>query len=527
MPDRNPHSIWKAALLFVGFSLLYLATRSPGLDEWDSVQFAMGVRHFDIWAQQPHPPGYPLYIFLGWVGHTLFGFGPVFALQSLSCLGGGLFVACWFLIVRLEFGERCAWLVALSLGVAAIVWMTSTKTMTDSLATGLLSAELLLALHFRRGGGIGILIGAAFCGAASAGVRPQLVAVAFLVVILALRARRAPARWWFLGLGSLFAGCLGWLGPMWYLQAQLRPELAWWTVYPTQVYGQWRWRLDRPNVYIGAGSWSPIYLGTRFGAHILGWLSVGLGLIENTCTIVVGSFLILFGFGSYARHFSERDRKFWRANWAWVALHVAIIFCCLPAAQRYYLIITPLVLISLGRGLMTLPGRWRGSAPLLPVLLLGISIPLVMKHHTQDGPPLLFARYLERHYPPNERSDVLLLLSQTRRHVQWYAPGFELAPKDQSVAATPLAELLQAKAIYTDDPKIALRPGWKLVRRALYHRSILIAPKHRSIGVYQVERTMEKPAAKPNPGRPEGPPAGGTSSRPSGPAEAVPSRPTR
>ena len=47
----------------------------------------------------------------------------------------------------------------------------------------------------------------------------------------------------------------------------------------------------------------------------------------------------------------------------------------------------------------------------------------------------------------------------------------------------------QAKAIYTDDPNIALRPGWKLERLALYHRSILIAPKHRKIGVYRIEPT--------------------------------------
>ena len=490
MPDRNALPLRQSALLFVFFATVYFFTRSPGLDEWDSVQFALGVRHFDIWAQQPHPPGYPLYIFFGWIGHALLRLDIVFALQTVSCLGGALMVAAWFLIVRLHFGARFAWLVALSLGVTPIVWMTSTKTMTDSAATGFLSAQLLCALRYRRSGGLASLFGAGVCGAVAAGVRPQLFAVVVVVIVFALVARKAPLRAWLLGLGSLVGGCLLWLGPMWYLQAQLRPELPWWWIYPTQVYGQWRWRLDRPNVYIGAGSWSPIYLGTRFGAHILGWLSVGLGLIENVFTIVAGSLLVLFGFGSYARHFNAADREFWRAHRGWAIVHVLIIFCCLPAAQRYYLIIIPLVLVSLGRGLMTLPGPWSRVAWALPVLLLGISIPLVLKHHTQDSPPLLFARYLERHYPPGKRGDVLLLLSQTRRHVQWYAPGFHLAPKDQSVAETPPEELARAKAIYTDDPNIVLRPGWKLERLALYHRSILIAPKHRKIGVYRVERAV-------------------------------------
>ena len=450
----------KAAFLFVAFALLYFCTRSPGLDEWDSVQLALGVRQFNIWEHQPHPPGYPLYVFFGWLGHHLLRLDIVLTLQTASCLGGALMVAAWFLIVRLQFGERFAWLIALSLGVTPIVWLTSTKTMTDGAATGFLSAELLCALLYRRGGGVGNLLGAAFCGALSAGVRPQLIAVVLAVMILALAARRASLGKCLLGIGSLLGVCLLWLLPMWYLQAQLRPDMPAWLVYPTQVYGQWRWRLDRPNIYIGAGNWRPVYLGARFGGHILGWLGVGLGFLENIFTIITGSLLVLAGFGSYARHFELRDREFWRTNRVWAALHVAIIFCCLPSAQRYYLIIMPLLLVSLGRGLTTLPGRWSWSAWALPALLLGVSVPLVAKHHTQDAPPLQFARYLARHYPVGQRSDVLLLLSETRRHVQWYAPGFRLAPKDQSVAATSPQELAQAKAIYTDDPKIPLPFGF-------------------------------------------------------------------
>lgn len=56
---------------------------------------------------------------------------------------------------------------------------------------------------------------------------------------------------------------------------------------------------------------------------------------------------------------------------------------------------------------------------------------------------------------------------------------------------TPPIELAAAKAIYTDDPNLPLAPGWKLDRAALFHRSILIAPKHRTIGVYKVERTEQ------------------------------------
>jgi len=83
----------KAVLIFTAAFAIYFVTRSPGLDEWDSVQFAMGIREFNLWKHQPHPPGYPLYIFLAWLPVRLIGWSPEFSLQFLSCAGGALFVA--------------------------------------------------------------------------------------------------------------------------------------------------------------------------------------------------------------------------------------------------------------------------------------------------------------------------------------------------------------------------------------------------------------------------------------------------
>lgn len=480
---------YKAALIFVFVTLLYFFTRSPGLDEWDSVQFALGVQHFNIWEQQPHPPGYPLYIFLGRLGHVLFHLEPMLSLQAASCLGGGLFVATWFLIIRRQLGERFAWFIGGCLAITPIVWMTSTKTMTDSVAAGLLSTQLLCSLLYQRDGRMRNLLGAGLLGAAAAGARPQLFAVVLAIVILALARRRPALKTWLTGIGIFLGGCLLWLLPMWYLQAQLRPDLPAWLVYPTQVYGQWRWRLDRPNIYIGAGDWSPGYLGKRFAYHILGWLGVGLGFMRSAFTLGVAFLLTGAGVASYFLHLREEDREFWKAHRVWAALHIAIIFCCLPAHQRYYLIIMPLLLVVLGRGLLSLPGRWRLSSMALPALLLWISIPIAITNHKEEAPPLQFARYLERQHPMAQRKDVLLLLSQCRRHVEWYAPGFVLAPKEKSVADIPPDQLAAAKAIYTDDPKLSLTPGWRLVRMAIYHRSLLIASKHRDIGVYKLERT--------------------------------------
>src|SRR5436309_12061156 len=117
-PTVAQNRIWlKSLLLFAGSFLLYLIIRSPGLDEIDSVNFAMGVRHFDLWQHQPHPPAYPLYIFLVWMSWLVFDAGPNQSLHLISAIGGALLVVSWFVIIRIQFNERLAWWVALSLAV--------------------------------------------------------------------------------------------------------------------------------------------------------------------------------------------------------------------------------------------------------------------------------------------------------------------------------------------------------------------------------------------------------------------------
>ena len=53
------------ALIFALTHLPYLAST---LEDIDSVNFALGVRDFDVASHRPHPPGYPVYIALGKVG---------------------------------------------------------------------------------------------------------------------------------------------------------------------------------------------------------------------------------------------------------------------------------------------------------------------------------------------------------------------------------------------------------------------------------------------------------------------------
>ncbi|HEV3484359.1 MAG TPA: hypothetical protein VG106_03055, partial [Vicinamibacterales bacterium] len=52
------------AALAILFLAAHLPSLPPSLEDLDSVNFALGVREFDVAQHQPHPPGYPVYIAL-------------------------------------------------------------------------------------------------------------------------------------------------------------------------------------------------------------------------------------------------------------------------------------------------------------------------------------------------------------------------------------------------------------------------------------------------------------------------------
>ena len=63
-----------AALALI-FALAHVPFLAPSLEDIDSVNFALGVRDFDVATHRPHPPGYPVYIALGKVATAIAGLG--------------------------------------------------------------------------------------------------------------------------------------------------------------------------------------------------------------------------------------------------------------------------------------------------------------------------------------------------------------------------------------------------------------------------------------------------------------------
>ncbi len=481
-------TVIKTTLVFLSTFALYFLTRSPELDVHDSVQFAMGIHDFNLWKHQPHPPGYPLFIFLGWIGDTVFGAGPDLSLHFVSAIGGALFIAVWFLIIRLQFNERFAWWVAGCLAITPAVWMTATKVLTDSLAAGLVSAEILATLYFLKRQRRAALPAAALLGATAAGARPQLILVVLVILIAALWRGRATMKMSILTMALLIAGCLVWLLPMSYMQWRLDPKMSLWSVYPHLAYQQWQWRLDKPGTYIGAGDWSLRYLGARLAVHLLGWFGLGFGFLESPWVLGIGSVIVITGLASYfSRVQSLGDGEFWRAHAPWALVHVAIIFISLSPEQRYYLIIFPLLWVALLRGFLQMRWPWNWSAVALPALILCVVIPLAIDNHRRESPSLRLVRHLAELYSADRRKDVVLLFNNVQRHVEWYAPGFVTFSKIPPASELP-GVVAGAVAVYADNEKAPLPPGWHRIPVAVFKRSIIIYREQNSVTLYLIDR---------------------------------------
>ena len=99
-----PRALGALALIFALAHVPFLAT---SLEDIDSVNFALGVRDFDVAAHRPHPPGYPVYIALGKAATAIVGAASgeapassieARALAVLSLISGLIAIACLYVL---------------------------------------------------------------------------------------------------------------------------------------------------------------------------------------------------------------------------------------------------------------------------------------------------------------------------------------------------------------------------------------------------------------------------------------------
>src|SRR5713226_1411347 len=112
--------------------------------DWDEVEFMRGVRAYDVSLHAPHPPGYPVFIFIAKLIRPIAG-SDFRALQSIVVASAiALFPVVFFLARELRFSIRTALLGATLTAFLPNVWFYGGTAMSDvpGLVLGLLACAL-------------------------------------------------------------------------------------------------------------------------------------------------------------------------------------------------------------------------------------------------------------------------------------------------------------------------------------------------------------------------------------------------
>jgi 4-amino-4-deoxy-L-arabinose transferase-like glycosyltransferase len=127
---RRALAYYPIILIAIVSLMLRLYLRSNYLDDWDSIQFSLALDNYSIASHQPHPPGYPVYIFLGRLVHLVVP-DTTASLVYLSILFGTLSIIAIYILSKKFFGETVGLVSALMLSFTPAHLKFSDVAMSD------------------------------------------------------------------------------------------------------------------------------------------------------------------------------------------------------------------------------------------------------------------------------------------------------------------------------------------------------------------------------------------------------------
>ena len=212
------------------FACAHLAWLPRHLEDIDSINFALGLRHYDVAAHQPHPPGYPLFIVLARGCAALVSpFAPDLATRDAVAMailavlaGAGALVLLYRILAdlcdaRADAAPLTPVLVTTLVAATPLFWVTSSRPLSDmpGLAGALACQWLLLRAGRADTSWRTAMVAALGCGVAT-GLRSQVtwLVVPLLMWVLLRVWRRHDMRIALTVAASAIAGVLSWAVPL-------------------------------------------------------------------------------------------------------------------------------------------------------------------------------------------------------------------------------------------------------------------------------------------------------------------------
>jgi hypothetical protein len=229
-------------MLLLIFLAAHLALLPRTLEDLDSINFALGVRHFDVARHQPHPPGYPVFIAIAKLSTRALRAAGVDAaaprgLAIWSAIAGTATLPALLILFRsLERRNRVAWWATVVTGASPLFWSTALRPLSDMTGLAFAVAAQALAVSALRplppsGGDSGsisqisgttglspgrALVLASLVAGAAIGVRSQtaILTVPLLLYVLTTAGNRVSGRTRVTAVGAFVLGVLWWAVPL-------------------------------------------------------------------------------------------------------------------------------------------------------------------------------------------------------------------------------------------------------------------------------------------------------------------------
>ena len=229
--DSRERGAWLVLLL--GLALSRFAVMPEVIFEWDSANYVLGTRDFNVFEHQPHPPGNPLFVLMLWLVGPM-GAGPLQFLIVNTLLGGGAILLLGWM-ARPLVGPRGAFAIGLAFALCPPFWFQGAVTTAYVAECFTVTVAGAVALGLARGT-LSLPLGA-FFAAMALGLRPSAVPAIAPVLAYGIWLARPSFKPLAISGGVFVATCLVWTVPIFVSAGGVAP-------YREASAALWDWQVE-------------------------------------------------------------------------------------------------------------------------------------------------------------------------------------------------------------------------------------------------------------------------------------------
>lgn len=394
-----------AWLVTIAVAVTRLFARSKTAWDWDEGLFMSALRHYDVRAHHPHPPGFPLFIATGKL-FTFLGLSEFHALQTISLLASIAIVPAMLMLGReLRAGFRPTLIAGVFLAFFPNVWFFGGTAFSDVPSMTIVIVAMALLLRGCRSDAA--LYGGAIMLGIAAGYRPQNLLIGFapsMVVVI----RALPRRWLQVVIAAAAGAAI--IAVSYGLAAHLSGG---WTSYSEVLHAHQRYIAtvdsyqspDRPPL---SQMFDKFFIRPYRlpAANVFVTLLVTIGAVVAVVRVRIPALLMLASFGPFCIV-------------AWLVLDRFSV-------SRFSIGYAPLMALLAAEGLHALAGRTpRIEAAVAFLFAAAITVwiwPALREVRRHPSPPAVAAEWIRKHVDP--ATSTLYVHISMRPLIEGLLPGF-------------------------------------------------------------------------------------------------------